>query len=70
MSVACGVMHGDTCFVRDEHGCVLPESHEGPHEFVEADGQRWLWETDLECACPHCSRLEGDYCTVFWRKPA
>jgi hypothetical protein len=63
-------MHGnDTVQPRDDHGCVLALGHDGPHEFADPNGRRWLWETDLECDCEHCMRCEGDYCTVYWEKP-
>lgn len=52
----------------DEHGCILEDGHEGPHEFVAQSGEHWNWETDLTCDCYHCKRNEGDYCTVYWRK--
>ncbi|ADX47334.1 hypothetical protein Acav_3433 [Paracidovorax avenae ATCC 19860] len=55
---------------RDKYGCVLPEGHDGPHEFVAEDGRHWLLETDLGCNCAHCERCEGDYCTGYWLKPA
>jgi hypothetical protein len=66
----CGIMHGaDSAGPADAHGCVLAKGHAGPHEFADSRGGRWLWETDMECNCAHCRRCEGDYCTVFWRKP-
>lgn len=54
----------------DADGCLLPMGHDGPHEFADPSGQHWLWETDLECDCEWCMSLEGDYCTIYWRKPA
>ena len=69
MSV-CGVLHfieGHSC-CPDDNGCVLPDSHDGPHEFVSRDGSVWQWETDWECDCDHCMRCEGDYCAAYWRK--
>lgn len=66
----CGILHGsDGPYPPDRHGCVLPDGHDGPHEFIDPDGQHWLWETDMECDCDHCMRCEGDYCTIYWRKP-
>lgn len=64
----CGIFHGDESYPADRSGCLLANGHEGPHEFLADDGQRWLWETDLECDCEHCMRCEGDYCTVYWPK--
>ena len=65
----CGILHGeDTLGPADPDGCVLPDGHDGPHEFVAPDGQWWQWETDMACTCWHCMRCEGDYCTVYWRK--
>lgn len=69
MSV-CGVIHfieGHSC-APDDNGCVLPDCHDGPHEFVSRDGGVWQWETDMDCDCDHCMKCEGDYCTVYWRK--
>ena len=66
----CGTLHGDYPGAPDDtDGCILPSGHIGPHEFVDADGQHWLWETDLECNCEHCMRCDGDYCTLYWEKP-
>lgn len=66
----CGIMHGgDSVGPVDAQGCMLAEGHEGPHEFADQNGRRWLWETDMECDCEHCMRCDGDYCTVYWRKP-
>jgi len=63
-------MHGsDSIRPSDAHGCVLAYGHSGPHEFVDQRGRYWLWETDMGCDCAHCRRCEGDYCTVYWRKP-
>lgn len=64
----CGILHGDESYPADLSGCLLANGHDGPHEFLADDGQRWLWETDLECECEHCMRCEGDYCTVYWPK--
>lgn len=65
----CGIMHSNgEPFVRDHDGCLLADGHEGPHEFADACGRRWLWETDIECDCDHCMQCEGDYCTIYWRK--
>ncbi|KQR62623.1 hypothetical protein [Acidovorax sp. Leaf160] len=69
-AVACAIIHSDGhSAAEDKYGCVLPEGHDGPHEFVAQDGRCWLWETDLECDCAHCARCEGDYCTQYWLKP-
>lgn len=66
----CDVMHeSGPCMPTDMHGCILPNGHGGPHEFVDPHGKHWLWETDLECTCWWCRRCEGDYCTVYWEKP-
>lgn len=66
----CATLHGDGLVgVEDHDGCILPEGHDGPHEFIARDGSHWLWETDLECECEHCMRCEGDYCTIYWQKP-
>lgn len=63
----CCILHdGGVIGPNDPEGCVLPIDHDGPHEFVAEDGQRWMWETDMECTCSHCMRCEGDYCTVYW----
>ena len=66
----CGIFHGyDDSQAVDTEGCLLPTEHDGPHEFVAPNGQHWLWETDMECDCEHCMQLEGDYCTIYWKKP-
>lgn len=69
MAEPCSILHGDAPFLTDTTGCTLPEGHDGPHEYVDQHGKRWLWETDLTCTCEHCMRCEGDYCTTYWRKP-
>lgn len=61
-------MHGGSTQPHDDDGCVLPMNHDGPHEFVARGGERWQWETDLECRCEWCLRCEGDYCTTYWLK--
>ncbi len=63
----CGAIHSDG-MPRDMTGCLLPDNHEGPHEFRAEDGTIWQWETDFECDCSHCMKFEGDYCTIYWRK--
>jgi len=65
----CGTMLGNDRNPYDHAGCLLPEGHSGPHEFVDSDGVRWQWETDWECDCEHCLQCEGDYCTIYWRAP-
>lgn len=65
----CFVMAGDYLTGPvDRDGCLLPEGHDGPHEFADQHGHRWLWETDLECNCEHCRTCEGDWCVIYWRK--
>jgi hypothetical protein len=64
----CGILHGSGPQPPDDHGCILPDNHEGPHEYIARDGVAWQWETNLECDCEWCRRGEGDYCTVYWRK--
>ncbi len=67
----CGILHdNDGLNSADKDGCLLALGHDGPHEFVDLKGQSWRWDTDLECDCEHCQRCEGDYCTVYWPKPA
>ena len=67
----CGTIHGagGPCEPTDTKGCMLEMDHKGPHEFVDDSGKHWLWETDIECGCPHCMRFDGDYCTIYWPKP-
>lgn len=64
----CSILHGE-CGPTDKNGCILPEGHTGPHEFIDDKGVHWLWETDLECTCEHCMDEGGDYCTEYWEKP-
>lgn len=66
----CGILHGSENYPEDADGCILPEGHAGPHEFIDQNGAHWLWETDFQCMCEHCRRCEGDYCTIYWRKPS
>lgn len=67
----CGTLHHNAAIGPfDSDGCILPEGHVGPHEFVDEAGRHWLWETDFSCECEHCMRCEGDYCTTYWRKPS
>lgn len=70
MSPVCGVLHGEGMVQAvDTEGCVLPDGHDGPHEFVDArNGARWQWETNWDCQCQHCLEADGDFCTVYWRK--
>jgi hypothetical protein len=64
----CGILHDSGPQPPDDHGCILPDNHEGPHEYIARDGVAWQWETNLECDCEWCRRCEGDYCTIYWRK--
>jgi hypothetical protein len=65
----CGILHGDgTAYPVDALGCILPNNHGGSHEFIDAEGRHWLWETDLSCECLHCLESMGDYCTIYWEK--
>lgn len=67
----CAIVHSDAgTGDEDVTGCVLADGHPGPHEYKDAHGRAWLWETDFDCDCDHCKLEEGDYCTVYWRKPA
>ncbi len=66
----CSILFSDDPFLTDINGCVLPDGHSGPHEFVDQRARVWQWETDLECDCEHCRECEGDYCTTYWQKPA
>jgi hypothetical protein len=67
----CATLHGnDGLHADDEQGCVLQAGHRGPHEFADRNGKRWLWEIDWECDCEDCAAGDGDFCTVFWAKPA
>jgi hypothetical protein len=52
----------------DVTGCRLPHGHDGPHEFTDARGKVWQWETDWSCDCEHCLQCEGDYCEIYWPK--
>ena len=61
----CGTIN-DQCGVVDPHGCRLPSNHSGAHEFVSECGRVFQWETDFACTCDHCTRCEGDYCTLHW----
>ncbi len=50
----------------DTDGCVLPEGHDSPHEYVAA-ACRVTWETDLSCGCADCvgSDSFADNCLVY-----
>jgi hypothetical protein len=67
--VECATIHSHDGHPYDVSGCLLADGHDGPHEFVDASGASYLWETDMDCACWHCRQCEGDYCTIYWRKP-
>jgi len=66
----CGILFSNDVYVvpDDPEGCLLPHGHEGPHEFRQANGKIWQWETDWSCNCEHCQEGEGDYCTIYWQK--
>lgn len=71
MDNGCCILHGSSILgPTDADGCVLEIGHDGPHEFVDPSGRHWLWETDIECTCDHCMTCDGDYCTIYWLKPA
>ena len=50
----------------DFDGCVLPNGHFGPHEFVGSDLHRYTWATDLECKCEDCQSDEVDNWCIVW----
>lgn len=51
----------------DEHGCILPKGHEGPHQFMCEHGRVCFWHTDWGCVCDMCMTDESDdWCVVFW----
>ncbi len=52
----------------DATGCQLVSGHDGPHEFSDAKGKVWQWETDWACDCEHCQECGGDYCAIYWPK--
>lgn len=69
----CGVLFSNDLggVPADDTGCRLQVGHDGPHEFIDASGKAWQWETDWECDCDHCREDDGDYCTIYWpKKPA
>lgn len=72
MHSICGTMHGEGGPVGhpDHNGCILPDGHPGPHEFVSCTGVHWLWTCDLSCTCEQCLEDDEHYCTTYWRKPA
>jgi hypothetical protein len=50
----------------DEHGCLLPNGHHEPHEFIADNGHRIAWETDMDCDCEDCQSDEPDnWCIVY-----
>lgn len=66
----CGILHWQQpyAYPKDENGCIRPDTHDGPHLFLDEDGVEWEWETDWSCECEHCMSAEGDYCTIYWKK--
>ena len=50
--------------------CLLPEGHDGPHEFKLPDGITYCWEWDEECRCEDCMSNQDpqDACYIYWRK--
>lgn len=67
---ACGIIHPyGKGAEADRHGCLLPKGHSAPHEYISEGGERYQWETDLECDCEHCMQCDGDYCTIYWPMP-
>ncbi len=62
----CGTIHPNgMCVPHDEQGCRLEMGHSGPHEFVDARGITYEWESDM--ACEECNPDECE-CTIYWRK--
>jgi|GEM_PF-2254014 hypothetical protein len=51
----------------DDHGCILPSGHDGPHKFIGTDNKIYEWEIDMSCECDHCMQCQGDYCAVYWK---
>ena len=65
----CGIIHSwSAVFSPDLTGCILPEDHKGPHEFISEGNKVYQWETDWDCTCEDCMSGEGDLCTVYWEK--
>ena len=71
VTMKCAVMFGGNngSEPRDLDVCVLPQDHDGPHQFTADDGRSFHWETDLECDCAHCMQTDGDYCAIYWLTP-
>lgn len=67
MENKCGIIHDFCSAPKDEHGCLLPSNHKGPHEY-SSFGRIYQWETDMDCDCEHCVLAGGDYCTLYWEK--
>lgn len=51
-----GVVDWFVCLV-DYDGCLLPNGHDGPHEFRNHDGQLYQWEYD-----------EVEDYDIYWKK--
>lgn len=69
-ALACGILFSNYgAGPHDDTGCVMPERHAGPHEFVCRYGRRIRWETDW--ACDRCDedRCDGDWCAIWWEVP-
>jgi hypothetical protein len=50
----------------DFDGCVLPNGHLGPHQFLASDLLMYEWETDTDCDCEDCQSDEvDDWCIVY-----
>ena len=64
---ACGVIFFNDVFPpHDNTGCLKPEGHAGPHEFISQDDRHYAWETDWSCTCSECLSDDGEMCAIYW----
>jgi len=46
---------------KDDQGCILPTTYNGPHQFIDSKGRTINWEDDENCKCG-CQEEDGYRC--------
>lgn len=66
--MSCGIIFHSHSPVEpsDAEGCILPEGHQGEHQFKSERGRLIAWQYDWECGCDNCCTNDmKDMCILY-----